>query len=177
MKSKKRKWSSAQIAAHIKKIKEIIKQNEKANKYENFTSVSEEELESKFQRVNSPMIVSQGWNHTNQGGAVNYDLGIYNPDPVQAIWVFAHVWVGSGNIVANVGDFLLNVDTRFPRLTEPGFAGLTLAPNANTTLSFTLQVPASVDETNYLGNSCLFGLNWHDVGTYYDRGVFVFNVS
>jgi hypothetical protein len=47
------------------------------------------------------------------------NVGIRNPDPSQAIWLFAHAWVGSGNVDPAVGTFLLNVDTRFPRLTEP----------------------------------------------------------
>lgn len=177
MKNLKRKWTSKQVADHIKKIEKIVERQKKENKLENFTEVSKEELEQKFLRVNSPMIVSQGWNHTSQGGTVNYNLGIYNPDPTQAIWVFAHVWVGSGNVVSDLGTFLNNVDTRFPRLTEPGFSGLNLAPGAYTTLNFSLNIPSTIEETNYMGNSCLMGLNWHDVGTYYDRGVFIFNIS
>ncbi len=177
MKLQKRKWSSKEVVAHIEKIEKIVAKQRKENKLENFTAVPTEELEKKFLRVNSPMIVSQGWNHTNQGGTVTYNLGVYNPDPTNTIWTFAHVWVGSGNVVSDVGAFLNNVDTRFPRLTEPGFSGLSLAPGASATLSFSLQVPTSVEETNYIGNSCLMKFNWHDVGTYYDRGVFVFKVS
>ena len=60
------------------------------------------------------MIISQGWSGTAPGGTVNYNLGVYNPDPIQAIWLFAHVWVGSGNIDRTVGTFLLNVDAPFP---------------------------------------------------------------
>lgn len=177
MKVKERKWNSSEVVAHIKKIEKIVKKQKAENKLENFTEVSKEELEMKFLRVNSPMIVSQGWNHSSQGGLVNYNLGIYNPDPTNSIWTFAHVWVGSGNVVSNVGNFLNNVDTRFPRLTEPRFAGLNLAPGASATLRFSLQIPSSVEETNYIGNSCLMRFNWHDVGTYFDRGVFVFNIS
>jgi hypothetical protein len=114
---------------------------------------------------------------TNPGGTVNYNLGIWNPDPTQAIWLFAHVWVGSGNVDPTPGTFLLNVDPRFPRLTEPAFDGLTIASNASATLSFALKVPNTVEKTNYLGNSCLIGVNWHDVGRYLDRGVFVFAVN
>ncbi|MGB0880985.1 MAG: hypothetical protein ACPGTO_10500 [Polaribacter sp.] len=177
MKVKKRKWSSSEVVNHIKKIEKIVKKQKAESKLENFTEVTREELEMKFLKVNSPMIVSQSWNHTNQGGVVNYNLGIYNPDPTNSIWTFAHVWVGSGNVVSNVGNFLNNVDTRFPRLTEPSFAGLNLAPGASATLRFSLDIPSSVEETNYIGNSCLMRFNWHDVGTYFDRGVFVFKVS
>lgn len=177
MKINKRKWNSEEVVDHMQKIRKIIEAEKKASKAENFTSVSDEELEIKFLRVNSPMIIWQSWNHTNQGGQVNYRMGIYNPDPTQSIWTFAHVWVGSGHVDPVVGTFLGNIDTRFPQLTEPGFPGLNIAPGNTGVLDFALQVPSSVDETNYLGNSCLMRANWHDVGQYYDRGLFVFKVS
>ncbi len=47
---------------------------------------------------------------------MSFSLGIYNPDPIQAIWLYAHVWVGSGNVDPVVGTFLGTVDPRFPRL-------------------------------------------------------------
>ena len=123
------------------------------------------------------MIVSQGWNSTVPGGTVNLSLGVFNPDPTEAIWVFAHVFVGSGNVDPVTGTFLLNVDPRFPRLTEPEFFGLSLAPGASATLNFAPAVPLTVDKSNYLGNSCLMQFNWHDIGLYLDRSVFVFAVS
>jgi hypothetical protein len=64
-----------------------------------------------------------------------------------------------------------------PHLTQPAFPGLTLAAGASATLSFALNVPTAVEKTNYLGNSCLMLFNWHDVGAYLDRGIFVFAVS
>lgn len=173
----KRKWTAAQVKAQIQKIQQVIEKHKRENKEEYFTSITPEEIEKKLKRVKSPMIVSQGWGNTTPGGTVNYNLGIHNPDPTQAIWLFAHVWVGSGNVDPTVGTFLLNVDTRFPRLTQPTFSGLTLAAGASATLSFALNVPSAVEKTNYLGNSCLMRFNWHDVGTYLDRGIFVFAVS
>jgi len=175
-KGKQMKWTAAQIKEHIRSIEKAIEKHKRENKGEYFTSVTPDEIERKLKRVNSPMIVSQGWSGTTLGGSVNYNLGIYNPDPTQAIWLFAHVWVGSGNVDPTVGTFLLNVDTRFPRLTQPTFSGLTLAAGASATLSFALKVPTAVEKTNYLGNSCLMQFNWHDVGMYLDRGIFVFPV-
>jgi hypothetical protein len=176
-KRKPKKWTAAQIKEHIKKIQQVVETQKSENKGEHFTAITPEELEKKFKRVNSPMIVSQGWNDAAPGGTINYTLGIYNPDPVQAFWLFAHVWVGSGNVDPTVGTFLSNADDRFPRLTQPAFDGLTLAAGASGSLTFALTVPAGVDKTNYLGNSCLMQVNWHDVGTYLDRGVFVFAVT
>jgi hypothetical protein len=76
-----------------------------------------------------------------------------------------------------VGTFMLNVDTRFPRLTEPAFAGASISPSSSLTISFALQVPAGVQKTNYLGNTCLMQFNWHEVGVYLDRGVWPFTVT
>jgi hypothetical protein len=176
-KGEKKTWTAAEIKEQVAKIQAVVERHKREQKVEHFTSVTPEEIERKLNRVNSPMIVSQGWNSTTQGGTVNYSLGLFNPDPTQAIWMFAHVWVGSGNVDPTTGTFLLNVDPRFPRLTQPVFAGLTLAPGASATLAFALKVPATVEKTNYLGNSCLMQFNWHDIGKYLDRSVFVFGVS
>lgn len=176
-KPRSKRWTTAQIRNHIKKIEKAVEAHKSENKGEHFTAVTPEEIEKKLKRVNSPMIVSQGWNDAAPGGTVNYSLGIYNPDPTQAIWLFANVWVGSGNVDPVAGTFLLNVDTRFPRLTEPRFSGLILAAGASATLTFDLAIPAGVEKTNYLANSCLMSFNWHDVGTYLDRSVFVIAVT
>jgi hypothetical protein len=83
------------------------------------------------------MIVFQGWSGSAAaGGTINYNVGIRNPDPTQAIWLFAHAWIGSGNVDAVTGTFLLNVDTRFPRLTEPAFAGASINPSSSLTITF-----------------------------------------
>lgn len=173
---RERKWTAAQVKEQVEKIKQVIEKHRRDNKEDHFSALTPEEIEKKLKRVHSPMIVSQGWGSTTPGGTVNYSVGVYNPDPVQANWLFVHIWVGSGNIDPTHGSFLLNVDARFPRLTQPASAGLTLAPGASTTVTFGLKVPATIEKTNYLGNSCLMRLNWHDIGTYLDRGVFVFGV-
>src|SRR6266571_403302 len=55
---------------------------------------------------------------------------IYNPDAKPAYNLYGLIWVGSGNVDPAVGTFLLNVDTRFPRLTQPqGIDGLQLDPS------------------------------------------------
>jgi len=141
-----KKWSAAEIKDHTTRIHAAIEKIKHENKTEHFTSITPEEIEKKFERVNSPMIISQGWNSTTPGGTVNYSLGIYNPDPTTAIWLFADVFVGSGNVDPVTGTFLLNVDPRFPRLVEPAFAGLTLASGASTVLSYSLKVPATVEK-------------------------------
>ena len=89
-----------------------------------------------------------------------------------------HVWVGSGNADPTVGTFLLNVDPRFPRLTQPAAFGVTLpASGGSTTLNFSIKVAATVEKSNYIGNSCLMQLSYHDIGQYLDRGCFPFSVT
>lgn len=166
-----------QIKQHVLAVEKAVEQLRQQAKGGNFTALNAKEVERKLNRVNSPFITGQGWNHTTQGGTVNLILGIYNPDPFQAYFLHAHAWVGSGNADPVVGTFLTNVDTRFPRLTQPEFPGLQLAPGASTVLSFSLTVPASVDDSNYLGNTCLMMVDFHDVGTYLDRSVFPFRVQ
>ena len=176
-----KKWTKAQIKKHIQEIEKVIKKHKRlVKKGEGFTAVAPEDIKRKLDRQNSPMIVSQTGSWTTPtavGSTFTYRVGLYNPDPTQAIWLFAHVWVGSGNVDPAVGSFLQNVDTRFPRLTKPSFSGLTIPAGGSTVVNFKMKVPSGVEKTDYLGNCCLMRFNWHDVGTYLDRAVFVFNVS
>lgn len=172
------RFSPEEIRKHIKKIQEATEKHRREHRHESFEALTPEEIEKKLKRVNSPMITSEGWAHPTAGTSFGYSVTIYNPDPTPASGVYVHVWVGSGNVDPGVGTFLLNVDPRFPRLTEPPVTTpLTLASGASVTLSFTIFVPASIEKSSYLGNACLMRLNWLDTGTYLDRGVFLFRVS
>jgi len=179
-KGRKAKWTAAQIKAHIRNIQEVIEQHKRLVKPgEDFTAVTPEDIERKLKRANSPMIVLEygSWTGpTPRGGTLSYNVGIYNPDPQQAKSLVAHVWVGSGSVDPMVGTFLLNVDTRFPRLTQPAWPGLTLDPNFSKVLTFAVKVPSTVERTNYLGNCCLMRLGWGEP-TYLDRGNFLFTVA
>ncbi len=172
------KFTAAQIKQQIKRIQEAIEKEKGRHRGQNFTEVKPEDIEKKLKRVKSPMIIFQGWSGSAPpGGTINYNVGIWNPDPTAAIWLFAHAFVGSGNVDPVVGMFLQNVDTRFPRLTEPAFPGASIDPSTSLTINFAMQVPAGVQKTNYIGNTCLMQFNWHDVGTYLDRGVWPFTVT
>lgn len=158
-------------------LEEIERAREAAEKEErHFTAPTKRQLLTKLNRHNSPWITWQSWNSTSPGGSVNYNVGINNPDPNTYVWLFAHVFVGPANPVADVGHALALVDERFPRLTMPPFSGLNLAPGTTASLTFNLAVPTGIQPSNYCGNTFLFQANWHDVGTYYDRGIFVFGV-
>lgn len=168
------------VAQHIKNIQEFVRKQEAAAKKKewNYTSVSEEEITRKLGRIDSPMIVFQSWSgSTSPGGSISYTVGLYNPDPVRRSSIYAHVFVGPANMVRDVGTALTSVDARFPRLTMPDFFGLSIPSGGNDSLSFTVDVPCCVQKTNYLGNTFLFGASYHDVGTYFDRSVFPFEVK
>lgn len=176
-KSTRKRLTPAQIKQQTQKIRAAIEEHKAKCREEHFTSLSPEDIERKLKRVNSPMIVSQGWSDTTPGGTFNYSVGIQNPDPTSAGNLYVHVWVGSGNADPTLGTFLLNVDPRFPRLTQPAFFGLSLASGANATLSFSIKVPAAIEKAIYLGNSFLMQLKYEDIGRYLDRGVFPFAVA
>lgn len=174
----KGKFTETETAKHIKKIQEETeKYKGSVKKGDNFIAPTEEQLREKLQRVNSPFFTFESWGNAAPGGTVNYNVGIYNPDPVLQVWMFAHVFVGSGNVVSDTGRFLLNVDARFPRLTQPNFAGLNLAAGASATLSYSIKIPSTIEPSNYMGNTILFRANWFDPGTEYDRALFVFRVT
>jgi hypothetical protein len=173
-KSKKPKFTAAQIKEQIKRIQsEIEKQKKIAKKDSIFIAPTPEEIEEKLKRVNSPIFYFANWIATvGLGGTFQYRVGIFNPDPTPVSWLYVHVWFGSGNIDRNIGTFLLNVDTRFPRLTEPDALGFTLAPSTAIQVTFNITIPTTVEKTMYIGNSCLMKLDMLDIGTYYDRGSF-----
>jgi hypothetical protein len=160
-------------------LEEIDLQRQEAERQGlNFTAPTEEQLKKKLAAAQSPMIGFQAWSGSvSAPGTINYTVGIGNPDPVQWVWLFGHVFVGPANIVRDVGHALLAVDTRFPRLTMPEVFGLTLAAGQSQSLSFSLTVPGDVERSNYLGNTFLFQSRWHDVGQYLDRSHFVFEVT
>ena len=160
-------------------LEEIDRQQQEAERQGlNFTAPTEEQLKKKLAAAQSPMIVFQAWSGSvSAPGTLSYTVGINNPDPVQWIWLFGHVFIGPANIVRDVGDAVSAVDPRFPRLTLPEFAGLTLAAGDTQSLSFSLTVPGDVERSNYLGNTFLFQSTWHDVGRYLDRSLFVFEVT
>jgi len=163
----------------LKGILEEIERHRKEAKEKKlkFTAPTKKQIWKKLIKENSPMIYFQSWGSTTPGGTLNYNVGIKNPDPTRRIWMFNHVFIGPANMVSDTGQALCTVDTRFPRLTLPDFTGLALDPGASETLSYSIEVPNNVECTNYIGNSFLFRANWHDIGEYFDRSIFVFEVQ
>ena len=157
---------------------EIEQQRQQAEKQGlNFTTPTAEQLRRKLSKTDSPMIVWQSWGGGAPGGSIGYNLGIKNPDPFIYNSLFVHVFIGLANPVSDIGVALTTVDSRFPRLTLPKFAGLSINPGVTESLSFSIHIPTNIEPGYYLGNSFLFRADWHDVGDYFDRGTFVFEVT
>jgi hypothetical protein len=177
--TKKFRRSPADIKKAWQKLEpELAKQRkERERQGETFTSITREEFEAKLKRVNSPMIVSQSWNNTAPpGGTINYTVGVMNPDPVAFGALAVAVSIGNRNPIVSNDQFLTTFDARFPTYAKPATIGFSLAPGASTNHSFQVRIPAGVERTGYFGNSVLQQISFHDVGTYFDRGCFFFEV-
>jgi hypothetical protein len=169
------KRAIAAIEAEISKEK---KKREKSG--ETFTSLAREELEAKLKRAESPMIVWQSWTTAPPGGTINYNVGVFNPDPVSWGSLCVAVSIGNRNPIQSNDAFLSDFDSRFPTLAQPQPFGFSLgpmgSPTASTSFSFAVNVPPGIGKTGYFGNTVLQQINFHDVGKYLDRAVFFFGV-
>lgn len=164
----------------VKTIRQRIERERKkaTRKGLNFTAPTDEQLRRKLGRVNSPIIISQGWTSAAPaGGSISYTVGISNPDAFSWNYLYAHVFVGPANPVQKLGRALQCVDASFARLTQPAFSGLTVGAGDTESVSFELPVPAGTEPSEYLGNTFLFQADYHDVGQHFDRGVFPFTVT
>jgi hypothetical protein len=172
-------FSPSEVKKHTVAIQAAVAKHRGERKYEHFQEIDPEDIVKKLQRVNSPMITSQGWGSVAAGGTMTYSVGIFNPDPVPFSSLYVHVFFGSGNPVAGAGEFLLNVDQRLPRVTEPAAFGFTLAATpSSTSILVPVKVPAGLDKGKYIGNAALLQFSpFNDVGKLLDRAVFVMTVT
>jgi hypothetical protein len=183
--------TEAQIKGQVDAIQADIERHKKQprSKDKIFAAIRPEGIEKKV-RTGSPFFIGASWDAAAPpGGIINLRTFISNPNhPDLAGDIYVHVWVGSGNVDPVVGTFLMNVDTRFPRLTRPGAFGLRpgmMAPDTGgfepnvMSLEFNLKIPSEIEETNYLGNICLIqlgGVASIEAGQLLDRDRFVFSV-
>ena len=174
------KLTAAKIKEQIKKIQQAIEEEKSRYQDQNLTFIAlkPKDIETKLKRMKSPFLIYHAWTGSvPAGGTVSNNVGVWNPDPTQVFGVFAHSWVGSGDVDPVVGTFLLNVDTRFPRLTEPQYPGLLDPSPPVHDFSLPLKVPNGVQKTNYLVNVCLMRLGFLDVGVFLDRSGVAFRVT
>jgi hypothetical protein len=171
--------SAADVAKAWKAVEAEIAQQRKNHekKGEVFTGLTKEEFEKKMKRVESPMIVGQGWsNSAAPGGSINYNVSILNPDSFGWSNLAVSVAIGNRNAIVSNDEFMTTYDARFPTYAKPEPFGFSLAAGASTSQAFVLKIPAGIEKAQYFGNACLLQMNFHDVGKYLDRGVFFFEV-
>lgn len=182
--------TTAQMEERTEAILDAQKQRqEAAGNEENFAPVGREDIEKALTQENVAMLGGFGWSMSAPpGGIITVRIGVDFADPATVppeSKIYVHIWIGSGNIDPDLGTFLMNVDSRFPRLTQPKVPGLQpglsqvpeipVRPDSSL-LDFKLQVPLQVEQTNYLGNICLMQRAGFDVGTYLGRACFEFRV-
>lgn len=154
----------------------------KARKYHEkkgdvFTGLTKEEFEKKMKRVESPMIVGQGWSGSAApGGTISYSVSVLNPDSFGWVWLAVSVSIGNRNAIVSNDEFMTTFDARFPTYAKPAPVGFSLAAGASTSQAFSIKIPVGIEKAGYFANACLLQLNWHDVGKYLDRGVCFFDV-
>jgi len=176
----KPKFSAADVKRHQKTIADEIAKRKKEHKGDNFQGISPEEIEKKLSSIDSPFIFFMGWSPTTPSGTLTISTGVFNPDPVTADFLYVHGWVGPANPVPNTdpGGYFVNVDERFPRLTQPPPYGLTIgASSSSSTLVYSVDIPATIQKSNYIWNFALLRLSSFSVGQLVDRSVLVFAVA
>jgi hypothetical protein len=144
----------------------------------NFIAPTEEQLLKRIRGDHSPSITWQTIpSAAAPGGTAPYNLGIFNPDPINWAWLFVHMFIGPAHLASQMDEAVSAVDTRFPRLTLPAYPGLFLLAGASQTLSFNIRVPRGIEPSNYFGTTFLFQSVWFGPNMNLDRTSFVFEVT
>jgi hypothetical protein len=166
------------LKEHIRNVEKALEKLKKKNKGKYFIFATPDEIERRLKGANHhPWISGWGINIiTTPGGVINIHIGITNLGQHQAFNLYIHVWVGSGIVDPNGDTFLLEIDTRFPRLTEPAFSGLTVDPGSTEYLDFVMGVPTTIEKTKYCLCYCLMQLGGRETKIF-DRGIVVVAVA
>jgi len=150
---------------------------EGTNIHEAYAAMTRAEFEAKLKRVNSPMIVSQGWSPSAPpGGTISYRLLLVNYDILPATNLALTVFVGNRNAIVSNDLFLSGWDTRFPTYAQRAPDGFTMGSAGYGFFTFQVAVPAGVERAGYFGNCALQKIAFLDVGTVLDRACFFFDV-
>jgi hypothetical protein len=170
---------SERQAANARILLEEIQRhrNEAREQGRNFRAPTGAQILDRLLSARSPFFFSLGWNGTSSPGTINLQVGIMNPDPVTQFSLEVYVFVGPAALVADVGQALAVVDTRFQNLTEPPAFGLSLNPSATADLNFAVTVPNDIEPSNYMGNAFLFRDNGFGVADVFSRTDFIFQVT
>ena len=146
------------LKAQIRRIERTIEKLKKESRGRHFASITSDEIERRLKLAKDPFILSLGWDpYTKPGGNIEAHVTVYVFEP--SVWDCLHLWVGSGMVDPGGDTILLNVDTRFPRLTQRPLR-MEQVP-----LKFTLQIPTTIEKTTYFLWFCL-------LRTFHDRKIF-----
>jgi hypothetical protein len=154
-----------------------------------FDAIGPADARARLTASADPFFGGFGWTLSAlPGGVITGRVSVEFPTPAAVppnSNVYVHVWVSPGSVDPAIGTYLLNVDPRFPRLSEPRVPGLqpgfTQVPEFPTSpdrslLNFDLRVPDDAEPSVYLGNMCLLRLSPFSVGDVLGRASFAFRV-
>jgi hypothetical protein len=172
--SDREKKSDREVKAEVeRRLEEIAELREQAHGQAlAFSAATEEQLSKKIrgETGNSPYIYAQSWTSGTSGGTTAYYWQwVANPDATYYYPVFTTIFFGLANFLADVGEALDARDTRWPYVSSDGVslpAGGTLNPK------FSYTTPVGLPHGTYLGNAILWRGQYHDIGQYFDRGLF-----
>ena len=139
------------LKQQIRSIERTIARFKKESRGKRFASITSVELERKL--ANDPFIMMLRFDSSTVPGVkIEADLRVANYTISSRMCL--HAWVGSGMVDPWGDTILLDVDTRFPRLTDcSGYIG-------ERDIKLTLQIPTSVERTNYFLYFCLLAVGW-----------------
>jgi hypothetical protein len=83
--------------------------------------------------------------------------------------LFVSIFFGAANFLDDIAEALSGRDDRWPYLSTPPFS---LAAGATTNKTFNYTIPTGIFVSTYLGNSVVWRGEYHDKGSYFDRGLF-----
>jgi hypothetical protein len=178
-KSKSILRTAADIGKAWRQLEDTIATHRKEGEVrrEAYATMTRAEFEAKLKRVNSPMIVSQGWSPSAPpGGTITYRLLLVNYDILPATHLALTVFVGNRNAIVSNDLFLSGWDTRFPTYAQRAPDGFTMGSAGYGFFTFQVAVPAGVERAGYFGNCALQKIAFLDVGTVIDRACFFFDV-
>ena len=162
----------------VKKVREAIEKHRKEKRHEHFEALTDEQIEEKLKRVNTPFLNSFGYSPTvPPGGSFGFSVGVFNPDPVTISEMYVYAYIGAGIAVPDNGIALLAVDERWNRLAGPAPFGLSLPSGGSGSVSLTIKAPSTIEKSSYFNTVVLIRRQFFDPSQVLDRGGFVFAVT
>ncbi len=172
---------SERQAAYVRGLLDrIAKKREEARRNGmNVAVASADKILLRLKGGHTPFIWAMIFNfRTPVPGTLRVEVYFDNPDPVPQGFLYVHFFVGPANLVADPVQSLSFVDDRFPRVTEPQFAGLFMDPFTSSGVVFEIAIPGQIQESHYLGNAFLIQQSPFTVpGEVLDRASTVFKLQ